>query len=222
MSAHGRSLRAVIFDFDGLILDTETPEYLSWLKIYEEHTVSISIEEWAICIGTSNVLDPHAILEGRAGKGFDRVELSEQVRERRMDLLAREKLLPGVLDVLNEARALDLKVGLASSSSRSWVVGHLESLGIADRFHTIKTREDVDHVKPDPALYLRAVEALGVQPADAIALEDSYHGLCAARAAGLFCVAVPNPMTRHLPLHEADLLLRSLEELSLDSLVAGQ
>ncbi len=205
-----------------MILDTETPEYLSWLTVYEEHAVSISVEEWAICIGTFNVLDPHAILEERAKRIFDRVELSEQVCKRRMDLLTREKLLPGVLDVLNEARTQDLKVGLASSSSRPWVLGHLKSLGIADRFHTIQTREDVECVKPNPALYIRAIEALGVQPREAIALEDSYHGLCAARAAGLFCVAVPNPMTRHLPLHEADLLLSSLKELSLGSLLAGK
>lgn len=218
MNSNPRSLRAVIFDFDGLILDTETPEYLAWKTIYEQYGATLSIEEWAVCIGTAYILDPHAMLEQRIGRTLDRHVLSEQVMNQKKPLMAKERLRPGVVQVLDEADDMGLKIGLASSSSREWVLSHLEAHHIVNRFHTIKTREDVAQVKPDPALYLRAVETLKVKPHEAIAMEDSLNGLRAAQAAGLFCVAVPNPMTQHLPLHEADLLLSTLAALSLKSL----
>ena len=99
--------------------------------------------------------------------------------------------MPGVLDYLRDAHRLGLKVGLASSSSCAWVEGHLVRLGLREYFDCVRARDDVSITKPDPALFLSAVETLGVQPCEAIAFEDSRNGLIAARRAGLHCVAVP-------------------------------
>lgn len=208
-------VRAVVFDFDGLILDTETPEFLAWQAVFREMRCELTVEEWAVCIGTTNLLDPHTMLEKRSGRTLDRDETRAKMLSLRAPLLECEQLRPGVAHVLDQARAFGVRVGLASSSSRRWVQGHLDAQGITSRFHVIKTAEDVERVKPDPALYLRAVEALGVPASETIALEDSLNGLRAAKSAGLFCIAVPNSMTRHLPLDEADMLLDSLEQCSL-------
>ena len=129
-------------------------------------------------------------------------------------------MLPGVLDYMREARELGLKLGVASSSNRAWVEGHLKSRGLLDEFISIKGGDEVPNVKPAPDLYLAVASDLGVRPKDAMAIEDSAHGVAAAKAAGLFCVAVPNPMTTDLSLDGADLRLASLCALGLEAVVA--
>jgi beta-phosphoglucomutase-like phosphatase (HAD superfamily) len=124
-------------------------------------------------------------------------------------------------DYVEEADRRKLKLAVASSSGRRWVVGHLERLGVAHRFDAIKTADDVERVKPAPDLYLAAVAALGLKPYEAIALEDAPNGLHAAKRAGLFCVAIPNALTGRLPLDHADLRLVSLAHTPLDALLAA-
>jgi HAD superfamily hydrolase (TIGR01509 family) len=136
------------------------------------------------------------------------------------ELNLHQSVLPGVRDYLREARELRLKVGLASSSDRAWVRGHLGRLGLLDYFDTIKCVEDTGAHKPDPAPYLAALDTLGVSPAGAVAFEDSPHGVAAAKAAGMLCVAVPNSVTRRLGLDRADLVLDSLAALPLSGLLA--
>ncbi len=205
----------MVFDFDGLILDTETPEFLAWQEVYRRHGVELALEDWLPCIGTGSVFDPHGHLEELIGAALDRADVAAARKIRNREMIARETLRPGVLATFEEARRLGLRIGLASSSSAEWVGPNLRRLGVADFFETIQTGDLVAEVKPHPELYQRAVAALGVAPGDAMALEDSLNGLRAARAAGLFCVAIPNEMTRHLDLSEADLLLGSMEELDL-------
>jgi HAD superfamily hydrolase (TIGR01509 family) len=134
-------------------------------------------------------------------------------------LLGEKVVLPGVQEYIAEAKRLGLQLGVASSSSREWVVGHLTELGLYAHFDCIKCRDDVQQVKPDPALYQAVVEAFALQPSQAIALEDSPNGIAAAKRAGLFCVAVPNPLTRQLSLAHADLLISSLADLPLRQLL---
>jgi beta-phosphoglucomutase-like phosphatase (HAD superfamily) len=112
-----------------------------------------------------------------------------------------------------------VKLAVASSSSRAWVAGHLQRLGVLERFEVLKCSDDVERVKPDPALYRAACEHLGVPPARAVAIEDSPNGILAAKRAGLFCVAVPNALTGRLVLDAADLRLASLSELPLANLL---
>ena len=210
-------LRALIFDFDGLILDTETPEFHAWQKIYRLHDTALALEDWLPCIGTGSVFDPHAHLETLTGSTLDRQEIASARKLCNEELIARETLCPGVLSTLQAARVANLRIGLASSSSRAWVEPHLSRLGIAEFFETLQTGDLVEEVKPHPELYQRALAALQVDASEAIALEDSLNGLRSARGAGIFTVVIPNAMTRHLDLSEADLLLESMEELDLTS-----
>src|SRR5581483_5413115 len=114
---------------------------------------------------------------------------------RYLEMIEAQAVLPGVEAAIADARRLGLKIGLASSSHRDWVVGHLSRLGLHAHFDTLKTADDVTHTKPHPELYLAVLDALGLQAREAIALEDSPHGIHAARNAGIFCVVIPNQMT---------------------------
>ena len=213
-------VRGVIFDFDGLILDTESPEFTSWRDIFSEHGCVLSLEDWAVCIGTADVFDPCAHLEAQLGRAVDRDALRTERRRRSDALIAAQMPMPGVVERIAEARAIGLKLAVASSSSRSWVEGHLTRLDLARHFHCIRCSDHVEQVKPDPALYRLALQGLGLGPENAIAFEDSPNGILAAKRAGLFCVAVPNDATRELALDAADLRLESLREISLEALVA--
>ncbi len=213
-------IRALILDFDGLILDTETPLRLSWEEIYREAEFVVSDVEWAGFLGTA--ADPPAaydLLERHLGHEVDREALRVRRQAREHELLAREVPLPGVRSLLGQAQQLRLRLAVASSSERAWVERHLARFGLRDRFDAVVCAEDVDHAKPAPDLYVEALRRLRVGPQEAIAFEDSAHGVVAAKDAGLFCVAVPNRITRHLDLPNADLTLASLDERPLSELI---
>lgn len=212
-------IRAIVFDFDGLILDTEVPEFQTWQEIYAAHGCTLPFAVWAMCIGTTNAFDPYAYLEEQLGRVVDREAVQQQQRQRCDTLIAAQAALPGVHDYIAEATRLGLQLGVASSSSRAWVSGHLTRLELGQHFLCIKCRDDVPQTKPDPALYQAALAALGVLPEEAIALEDSPNGILAAKRAGLFCVAVPNLLTRQLPLDHADLQIPSLAAFPLPELL---
>lgn len=212
-------MRLIVFDFDGLILDTEVPVYDAWQELYGEHGHALPFEEWAQCIGTADTFDPCADLAERVGRDLDTATLLSRHRARADTLIAAQPVLPGVVHLLDEARAMGLVLGVASSSSRGWVEGHLGRLGLLDRFHAIRCAGDVPRVKPDPALYRAVLEATGVRAADAVAFEDSPNGVLAAKRAGMACVAVPNALTARLDLGAADLRLASLADVSLADLL---
>ena len=213
-------MRLLVFDFDGLILDTEAPVYDAWQAIYAEHGHTLAFEKWAECIGTVDAFDPCEDLQALCGRPLDAAALEQRHRADCDALIATQAVLPGVRDYVEEARRLGLRLGVASSSSRAWVEGHLTRLGLREHFDVVRCRDDVPVVKPDPALYLAVLAATGVPPRDAVALEDSPNGVWAAKRAGLTCVAVPNPLTARLDLAHADVTLRSLAELPLSELLA--
>ena len=187
--------------------------------MFYEHGADLELSRWAAYIGSGSSFDAIAHLESVIGRAVDRARLENRRRARYLAEVNSKPLMPGALERLDEARSLGLSLGVASSSSRGWVEGHLERLGVLDRFEAIKARDDVARTKPDPEVYLSVVEALGSSPPQAAAIEDSAHGLAAARAAGLFCVAVPNEMTRHLRLDEADLQVESLAGFTIAELI---
>ena len=214
-------IRAVVFDFDGLILDTETTDFQAWQEVYRQHGCELELEVWADCVGRpAGHFDPFDHLERLNGRPIDRERVRDQRSGRLRELNALQPVLPGVHDYLGKARELGLKIGLASSSDRAWVRGHLARLGLLDYFDTTKCVEDTGAHKPDPAPYLAVLDALVVGPNQAVAFEDSPHGVASAKAAGMRCVAVPNPVTRRLGLDRADLVLDSLAALSLPDLLA--
>jgi putative hydrolase of the HAD superfamily len=213
-------IRALIFDFDGLILETEEPIYRSWMEVYEGHGVALPFELWVKTVGSSNqAFHPQLYLEQRLGFALPKDVLDRRIA-RRVELVLAEPLRPGVADLAKAARVSGIKVGVASSSSRDWVKGHLERLGISDLVDCLRCRDDVEHVKPDPDLYLASLECLGVAAADALAIEDSPNGITAAKSAGLRCVVVPNSITAGLDLSQADLRLTALADVTLPELLA--
>ncbi len=213
-------IHGLIFDFDGLILDTELPDFESWQEMFIEHGAELPRAEWAPLIGTvTDSFDIYDYLEQRAGRAIDREDVRERRRARYHERVIEQMILPGVEECITAAKRRGLKVGLASAATAEWVLGHLERLGLHVHFDTVKTAADVERVKPDPALYLAALDALGLDATEAIALEDSPNGIAAAKAAGLFCVAIPNAMTRDLDISAADLRLTSLADLPLAELL---
>ncbi|HVC75833.1 MAG TPA: HAD family hydrolase [Candidatus Micrarchaeaceae archaeon] len=212
-------IRALVFDFDGLILDTEEPIYRSWLEVYQAHGETLPFERWVQTVGSTNTkFHPQHHLEERLGRPLPQEVLEERVG-RRTEMILAQQVLPGILQHLEDATTLGLKLGVASSSTRDWVGGHLERLGILGRFDCVRCRDDVNHAKPAPDLYLAVLDCLGVSPADAVAIEDSPNGVVAAKQAGMFCVAIPNSITATLDLSQADLVLRSLSDVPLRELL---
>ncbi len=212
-------IRAIVFDFDGLIVDTETPVFQTWREICDEYGCELTLENWSAALGTFNGFDVLAHLERETQATIDRIAVTERKNRRERELAGVQPPLPGVLDYILEAQRLGLRLAVASSSSRNWVAGHLTRLELIDAFECLFCRDDVERVKPEPELYLAALAALGAGPEEAIALEDSPNGITAARRAGIFCVAVPNALTAGMPIQHADLIVDSLEAVPLTELL---
>ena len=214
-------IRGIIFDFDGLIVDTEWPVFQSWVEIYDFFGVELPFDQWTTIIGTSSHehFDPFDMIEQQVGQTLDRQHLHEKRRVRELEMVADQPILPGVEEILRKAKMLNLKLGIASSSDRDWVAGNLARLGLLEYFDVIHTSDDVERTKPDPSLYQLALQSLGLSPNEAVVLEDSPNGVNAAKDAGIFTIAVPNPLTASLNLDRADMVLGSLAELSLMDLI---
>jgi HAD superfamily hydrolase (TIGR01509 family) len=205
-------IRAVILDFDGLIVDTETPIFEAWLEAYRRHGHDLGLDLWQHSLGTHGGFDPLAHLDSLCGGTLDREALVAEVKAataRGCDALP---LLPGVQELLRDARDLGLARACASSSSSGWVEGWLARHGIRELFDAIVTRDHVARVKPDPELFLLAASRLGVPADGCLVFEDSANGMRAAIAAGMRCVAVPNQLTSRIERPPVDLVVASLAE----------
>jgi len=214
-------LEALIFDFDGLILDTETPEVEVWQAIYREHGFELPVHEWAKTIGGYGVSTFDAAIHLGGLTGLDPAPLRARYRAESDTVIHARPIQPGVMELLAGGKARGLKLAIASSSPHAWVDSHLARLGLAGYFEAVVCSEDVPpgRTKPNPDLFLEAAARLGVRKEAAVVFEDSPNGVNAARAAGIFVVAVPNPLTESLGVHGADLTVRSLAEVSLEDLM---
>lgn len=215
---------AVVFDFDGLVLDTEWCEYATVADVFAAHDEELSLELWKSFIGSTD--HPHwaDILEEQLGRPIDRAEWVPARRLANRECTRGLDLQPGVLALLDALAAAEVPLAVASSSPADWVVGHLRERGLVDRFRHVCTGDEVLRTKPDPALYLLACERLGVDPERAVAVEDSVNGVHAARAAGMAVVAVPSSLTAGMDFAAADLVVDSCERLDpavLAAVVAG-
>jgi HAD superfamily hydrolase (TIGR01509 family) len=214
------ALSALILDFDGLVIDSESAVLQSWQEMFAAHGHELPLAEWLTTIGTREAAwEPMAALDALVGRRLDWDRLEPERRARSQELADELQPLPGVVAALDSATALGLRLGVASSSSRRWVGGHLSRLGLLKRFGVVVTRDDVTRSKPDPEVYLLACETLDVAPRDALGIEDSAFGVQAARAAGLRVVAVPGALTRWMDFSEADEVLASLGAFDLDAYV---
>lgn len=210
-----RKIDALVFDFDGIIVDTEGPAFRAWQELFIEHQQNLALNLWQAEIGTHGAFDPYAHLEQSIGRPVDRESVRNRTRARSAELIARCEVLPGVMEWIREAQSTGLRLAMASSSPTDWVTGFLDRFELRGIFEVLKCREDVEAVKPEPHLYTSAVHSLGVEPSRALAVEDSPNGIKSAKAAGLWCVAVPHDLTRNLPLDEADVVLSSLNEMTI-------
>ncbi len=209
-------IRGLVFDFDGLILDTETPLIDAWAALHERAGLVYARDDAHRLVGHVEVeFDPWTAF----GPTADRQALDEEHRRLTREFVTRQPVLPGVLDCLHEARTRGLKLGVASNSSHRHVDGHLSRLGLRTLFDLICCREDVAAGKPAPDLYLTITRRLGVAPSEAMAFEDSTAGTLAARDAGLWVVAVPNPSTHGHDFSAAHIVLASLADTMLSRLL---
>jgi len=216
-------LKALIFDFDGLILDTETPEYNVWQAIYREHGFELPHDEWGRIIGGYGISDFDAAdhLSLLSQRRLDSVSLRLRHRSESNALTLVQPVLPGVMDIIHEAKQLGLKVAIASSSPHSWVDDHAQRLGILHYFDAVICSDDVGagRTKPNPDLFLSTLDQLKVPKEAAVVFEDSPNGVKAANRAGIFVVAVPNPATSALDFEGANMMVKSLSELSMSVLM---
>ena len=215
------AVKAFLFDFDGLILDTETASRAGWQWLYREHGHELPDEKWQLVVGTVGRWDPWEHLEELVGRPLDRDTLNERRNAHELSLIEAEELRPGIADYLLAAERLELKRAIVSSASRRWIDMHLARLERSVGWDAIVTADrSAERAKPAPTLYLEALELLGVAPDEAVAFEDSPNGVAAAKAAGVFVVGIPNTVTQGFDLGEADLVVESLAALPPDELLA--
>ncbi|HLY28739.1 MAG TPA: HAD family phosphatase [Aggregatilineales bacterium] len=213
------ALDAIIFDFDGVIVDTETLDYELWREFYAQHGLELDVALWLSRVGGIEEagFNPRLHFQELTGKVLD-----EAFRKTFFDTwwinCTKQPVLPGVLPLLRQARQNKIKLGVASNSSRQWVEGLMRPHSLLEYFDCVRTRDDVANPKPAPDLYLSVAACLGVDVKHCVAIEDSPNGIMAAQSAGIRTVAVPNPLTTRLVLPETALTLRSLADCTLHDL----
>lgn len=206
--------KGIIFDFDGVLVDTEWAIYQSWVHLYAREGQEISIATYSPCLGAGySHWDPAAHLEKLTGKHYN-WELETPARQAMLEAdLERMGLMDGALELLDWCREQGIGLTVASSSSRRWVQGWLEKLRIYDRFASVFTRTDGYAVKPNPALFEAAQQCLALPKEECLIVEDSENGTIAARNAGIPCVAIPNRMTESSDFSRAAYRCASLKAL---------
>jgi HAD superfamily hydrolase (TIGR01509 family) len=209
-------IRAFVFDFDGLVIDTESALINAYADVHARHGMAFDRELFVRSVGHADYsFDPWHAFEKWADRAA--LEIERQKRNRELGLLL--PILPGVVSLLDDARAAGLRLGVASNSGHAHVDGHLGRLGLLQYFEFLACREDVPSPKPAPDLYRLVVSHFGLSGEKAVAFEDSQTGVLAAKAAGLWAVAVPNPSTAHHDFTAADLRAPSLADLKLPELL---
>lgn len=212
-------IKGVIFDFDGLIVDTETTWYEAFKEVFNEsHHMNIDLLGYSQCIGTGNDVLYNYFRE-LAGESVNCEMLEEQAAIRYETMMKTPILREGVKDYLDEAKQSNIRIALASSSSKRWVHKYLAQLNIMEYFEVINTQDDVSNIKPDPELYLKTLMDLGLSRDETIVFEDSLNGLSAAKQAGIRCVIVPNNVTKNLKFENFDVRIDSMGEISLSELL---
>ncbi|MFH1524785.1 MAG: HAD family hydrolase [Chloroflexota bacterium] len=214
-------IRALIFDFDGLIMDTESPEVEAWQVIYAEYGQEFPLQVWVrdVVGATAINFDPAAHLASITGRTFDLSSLHARAHTYRLIKLGTLSALPGVLDYIKDAKRFGLRLAVASSSKHDWVDGYLSQLGLFDDFEVIVCRDEVQRVKPAPDLFLAALKALHISAKEVLVFEDSPNGILAAKRAGIRVVAVPNPITAQGTIDGADLFLSSMTDKPLEEVL---
>lgn len=207
-------IKGYIFDFDGLIIDTEMPGCTAWAELFQQYGYTFTADDWKKAIGTGpSAYDPARHLHNLTNGEVDPQAANKVTLNRARELIEMQPILPGVLDFLRKTEKMKLPMAVASSSNRAWVEGYLEKLKLRQFFTTVCTSDDVKAVKPDPELFLLAASRLTLDPSEVIVFEDSPNGVKSAKAAGMVCIAIPNEITTDMDLSLADRIVSSFIEL---------
>ncbi len=205
---------AVLFDFDGILVDTEWAIYQAWLRTFQRHGHDLPLSLYTRCIGSDfDAWSPKVHLEELTKLGFDWVELDASRQVEIRSELEEEGPIDGVLELLRAIKEQGIPQAVVSSSSHGWVDGWLEKLGLRDFFTDVICRGDAPHIKPAPDLYLAAAERLGVVSCECLVIEDSHNGLLAAHAAGMRTWIVPNRVTAGLDFSLAEKVVGNFQKL---------
>jgi beta-phosphoglucomutase-like phosphatase (HAD superfamily) len=214
------SADAVIFDFDGLLMDTESTGLASWQWEWRQHGLELEEAGFFADHGGDVTEQRYAQLAESVGPGFRR-EISHARRVAYREGLHRElDLSAGIGEWLAQAGPLGLRLAVASSSPGGWVRGHLSRAGVLTNFEVLASGDEVQRPKPDPAVYELALARLGLPAARAVAVEDTPHGVAAARTAGIRCIAIPNPHADPARFGAASLVLGSAADMGLAAALA--
>lgn len=211
--------QAVIFDLDGLIIDTEAINCRIWMREFAKAGLTFDMVGYQNLLGAHHVVGgyrPHQVLADQLNNGVSARDVRLAVEHETHQAINTEGAKPGVLQVLEEAGEKGFLLAVGSSSEQDWVHGHLKRLGIFDLFDTVVTADDVKDAKPAPDIYLKVLENLGVAPQNAVVLEDSKNGVVASHRAGIRVIAVPNEVTLGQDFSLATAIIPSLEALNLD------
>ena len=213
------NLQSLIFDFDGLIVDTEKPGFDSWNELYAEFGQRLTLDDWRGATGYVGGFDPALHLEGLLGRKLDWQDLAPRRDARNWELTLKQGVLAGIRELMLAAVDAGIPIGVASNSGFGWVSDGLERLGLRSFVCAVVTRDMVLNPKPAPDVYLKTAETLQVSPAFSVALEDSEPGSRAAKAAGMRAIVIPNQFSERQDLSAADLVVPSAKALSLERLV---
>lgn len=189
-------LEAIIFDFDGTLLDTEGSEFSHFQELYRTHNLELALTDWQQGIGTWGAFDPwqpFAHLSAPQLKALKHTH-HRTLLERLAEIVPRA----GIPELLEEAKTKGIRLAIASSSDADWIAHWGGKHGLLEGVEVLTSRYEVEKVKPDPALYLLALERLNLPAYAAMAVEDSLNGYRAATAAGLFCLAFTHSVTESL------------------------
>jgi HAD superfamily hydrolase (TIGR01509 family) len=208
---------AIIFDFDGTLIDTERPDFLACSMLCEELGVSLSVEYWAQKIvgrigGYDDLFEDVIRVHNN---GFTKEDMKKRLRELWQITLEGVELMPGVSQLLAELQVAGYPLAVATASDRNWINRWFSRFHLQPYFQVIATRDDVAYNKPAPDVYLFAASGLGVRPERCLVFEDTLVGARAAKAAGMTVVAVPSPITKLLEFDQADDIIESLETVTL-------
>lgn len=206
-------IKAILFDMDGVIVDSEPLHFEAHKKALEHFGIEMTLEDYikhGVASGDDHIYEK---MSEKSGKTIDKKEISAIKKQFYREIFDEKgKLIPGILEALQDF-SKGYKLALVSSGTMNAIEYVLEKLNIKNYFSLIVCGEDVERVKPFPDLYLKAIELLNIKRENCIAIEDSATGISAAKEAGLKCIAIPNEFTKNQDLSRADIIMENIKEI---------